>query len=130
MDVPGLTERTPKPEYLIALAPYLGARWYRPHSILDGFIGNQFIDPYQSSLVFHKACCFAPRSSADFSGRILGWLRFYMDRSIGLQPFLLEMVQKPYHPFYVQLRCKKTPQQVVISFPRTQMDVLFWRELS
>ena len=41
MDVPGLTERTPKPEYLIALAPYLGARWYRPIQFwMDSLVTN------------------------------------------------------------------------------------------
>ena len=30
----GPTERTPKPEYLIALAAYLGVRWYGPIQFL------------------------------------------------------------------------------------------------
>ena len=34
----GPTERTPKPEYRIALATYLGVRWYGPIQFLMDFI--------------------------------------------------------------------------------------------
>ena len=45
----GPTEWTPKPEYHIALATYLGVRWYGPIQFLMEWMDRIFFDPFEPS---------------------------------------------------------------------------------